>query len=855
MNKILNTVLFCCGIGSISAQFMNTQQQRSQYLSPQNNYGDQANFAHAVKRISDRNHQQNLTVGYHYNERLRMYQMGSNKVEARVLIDNIQVQNVQYKGFDFSPLFMPKAVVVQGEIWRNGQRLRPYNSMQRGVIGRQAGEFVFSYQDTMMTTQYEFRLSRLSLETDVNVYELVKKRANAVDAYSMSNEQHQTWAKQLNSINCQNADVDSLETYEGRLNKVSKEFEDWQKAPFWNELELNYNRNDPLQIDGLKVRTEQRLKEKKEEFERLDIPYIYAQKANEWYGRKDYERAKNYAQKAIKKKTNYGLGTLILAKISWQGQEWEATADNYKKACASKQDFDNKPNWGSDLQNMGAELANYGQQKAQTALNEADWEAAAENGERWKSFCNENIGCVNCMQAELSTFFEQLATRWQSYYQQLAVQSNQSASAAVKDKKWEKCETQLGNSQQYQQAAAKIAERYQQKVSIAAEEQEMILIAYSLNYDWAMDLYQKQNYTAGLKRIKWARESCQQHGYLADKMQQALKLEYDIQKAIFAQQLQTSQKKAQASEYEIALEAAAAAKQLDDEYNFIGLVEKNQLFDKIQTLGYNYVQQQVDKNLNNSANSEKDWLKCWENLYQQKTKYKLNQPAIDTELERLRLAICQRVQSQRLDKNSERLQAAISEKNFITAKVFLDSIRTYSAAFGSVSCGFSQELYNTVAAEVEICERYQQAHQAAEQLEKQGFYESALPKYTEANELYKNALVQQNFINPQYDLPTYIINKNEKELIISGCRFYQNPPAQVENALRLLAAWLNQESRKTINKSQESQELIALQAAEKYYVKGKSWRQGLKELLQANSKDKRWKYFKKAFKRAWRAQR
>jgi hypothetical protein len=834
------------------AQFINNQQQQSVYYSRQNSYGNESNLRYAAEEISNNNRNNSPSLGYNYTEKIRVYQSGQDAVEARFMIDNIQVQNIQYKGFDFTELFMPTAVEVQGELWRNGRRLQTYNSQQQYVNGRQAGEFIMRYQDTMQSTNYEFRLSRVSLEFNSNMHDRVKKRAEAAEEYSVSSVKNQGWNNQLYSINTQNADVDSLDAYEERLKRVEKEFNEWRNARFWDELDVTQTRNnDPMQVEELRNNTQRQINDKKEAFERLDIPYLYAQKSNEWFNRQNYTKSESYANKALYKKTNYSLGKLMRAKIYAVEEKWDDAIDYYQDACDSKRDMDDKPNWQIELSNTGERILNYYQQNAQSALNAKEWERAAKNGKQWRIVCDKNQDCINCNLGNINAFFEQLSQRWQQHYQQLSQQNCQKVSNYIQSKNWQEANQSLQRAKTDLKVCEDISDDYGYKLNIEAEKENVVRLHYKLYYDWANFEYNNENLAAALDKIQVAKTVANKYGFLSDKNKEVEGLEFKIQKGSFEQKIKLANQKTSNNNFEEALILSSAAQKLDNNYNFLSSGEKTKLAENIQNLGTKSIAQQVDNGLN-TAQDEMVLLALWQKLQQQQVEYKLISPEVGNNLERLRADVCQKVQSQRLDKNINYMREAMAGKNFIKAKVFLDSIKKYSSNFSPLNCNFDNQFVASVIDEIESCERYQQTQQLAADLERQGFYDVAVPKYAEANEIYKNAWVQKNFVNAQFNLVDYIISKNDKGFIMSACRYYQNQQ-DGDNALSLLLVWMKLENPKERRITNNSQKVVAQLLAKKYYSKDKKWQQGLKEVLKENSSSKEWKVFKKSFKRAWRA--
>jgi len=853
--KTIFTFLTLSLYGQLFAQFINTQQQQSVYYSRQNSYGNESNLRYAAEDISNDNHNNSPAIGFNYTERLRVYQSGQNAVEARFMIDNIQVQNVQYKNFDFTQLFMPTAVEIQGELWRNGRRLQTYNSQQQYVNGRQAGEFIMRYQDTMQSTNYEFRLSRVSLEFNSNMRDKVKKRAEAVDEYSKSISKNQSWTNQLYSINTQNADVDSLETYEERLKKVEKEFNEWKNARFWDELDVSQsNRYDPMRVEELRDNTQQQLRDKKAQFERLDVPYLYAQKSNEWFNRQNYTKAESYANKALYKKTNYSLAKLMMAKIYVVEEKWDKAADYYEDACDNKRDMQDKFSWETDLTNTGNNILNHLQQQAQRFLNGKEWEKAAKYGKEWKRFCEKGRDCINCNSNNIDNFFEQLSQRWQEHYLQLAQRHQQSTNSYLQNKNWSEAQKSLKLATECLSDCKEVATNYRYAINTQAENEQNARLKYKLYHEWANADFQDGNFNSALERAKIAKSTANSYGFLSDKINEANLLEYKVQNAIFDQIVSFSKREEANNSFKSALIAATKAQNLDAEFGFLNDIEKKDLADRIQNLGSQYVAKEVDNSLNNNDISEKALLVLWQELQTQQIKFGLKNPDIGNNLERLRQHTCQKVQSNKLDKNAENIRQAIQSKNFISAKVFLDSIKKYSGDFAPFNCNFDNQFAASVADEIEICEQYQQAYQSAESLEKQGLYDAAITKYVEANSIYKNAWVQKNFINPQYDLANYIIGKNDKAFVVSGCLYYENQQ-DADNAFSLLQVWIKLENPKELKKTQDSQAVIGKLIANKYYNEDKKWQQGLNEVLKENSKSKQWKVFKRAFKRAWRAKK
>jgi len=853
--KTIFTFLTLSLYGQLFAQFINTQQQQSVYYSRQNSYGSESNLRYAAEDISNDNHNNSPAIGFNYTEKLRVYQSGQNTVEARFVIDNIQAQNIQYKGFDFTQLFMPTSVELQAEVWQNGRRLQTYSSVEKYVNGRQAGEFTFRYQDTIQSTNYEFRINRLNFEFNSSMRDKVKKRAEAVDEYTVSLNKNQAWNNQLYSINTQNADVDSLENYEERLKKVEKEFNEWKNARFWEELDVSYsNSNDPMRVVDLKNNTQQNLRQKKEEFERLDVPYLYAQKSNEWFNRQNYTKAESYANKALYKKSNYGLAQLMLAKIYVTEEKWDKAADYYEDACDNKRDMQGKYSWETDLTNTGNNIQNYYQQRAQRFLNGKEWEKAAKYGKEWKILCEKSRDCINYNSNNIDVFFEQLSQRWQEHYLQLAQQHQQNLNKHIQAGLWEQGEKSLTLAAEALSDCDDVARAYGHSIDIKTEENNNAQLKYQLYHDWANAEFKDRNFASALERVKIAKATANSYGFLSDKINQANVLEYKIQNAVFDQTVSFSEREEANSSFKSALNAAVKAQKLDAEFSFLPTPEKKALADRIQHLGSQYVKKEVDNSLINNDISERGLLNLWRELQTQQIKFELQNPDIGDNLERLRQHTCQKVQTNRLDKNAENIRQAIQSKNFISAKVFLDSIKKYSGDFAPFNCNFDNQFAASVSDEIEVCEQYQQAYQAATDLETQGLYDAAITKYAEANSIYKNAWVQKNFINPQYDLANYIISKNDKNFTISGCRYYENQQ-DADNAFSLLQVWIKLENPKELGKTRDSQIAVGRLMANKYHSKGKKWQQGLQEVLKENSNNKQWKMFKRAFKRAWRAKK
>ena len=824
---------------------------------------------------------QYIQYSFSFNELLRITKLTSNSFQANFeLKDGSCNGDNKYKGFSLSPALLPSSVDIEAKVLsQKNEFIKSFKLKDIKIEKGFSAEIEMNFEDTL-SRNYKLQIENKNFHYNSFSQKRFDKLIDLIDDYYASETKLSLCQEKLQSIHFEN--VDMLTLYDYTLDDAEKILEHISRRDFPGNLNLEIF--DPIHFIAKYNDIANKISEARTQLDKMlsTLDLIYYNKGVDFTKLFNYEKAIPYFEKALQINPLFAPAYYQLAVAYFNENQLSKAAENILFVLNKT-----RPDYSllNESKNLAKDIYSAYIALAKQLNSEEKYYEAIDKLDSAKTFCSSSQH-IQCNDEIFKTMVVSKKGIY-NYYTSIAQKALNTSNSELAEK--------------YAQDAYDFQQLNKEWIKEATEANE-ILSAVALIYtEKGIKLNQSENYRPALYQLDNAVSICKNHEFIncSDKVNEALNIAHngiynsilssirqqlnfnqpDLAESLidtaksyqrqYPQYIQSSNEveslleKAKYQRYtkliqdgkqflsinlhESALSNFEKARDLEKNYGFKKEIELAALFQKAAKPLL--LEKISDAKVKAWGNDLADAQSMLENIKKLQSLYYLEEDKdVNLAIKELRSKIsvreCQNYQDE-FDNNISKANQQLKEKAFIYATKFANDALQISSLH--VDCKINSTQAQELKSKYEPASSFQQLLQSAEESFDNSNFQKAIDQYMLAIQFYKTKEIEKFNLNiPSLD--EWVGTKNNNNFLAYTCNYFYSIN-EINKAFSML------KQLKTRNYPQnyaiQLQEQIATAMANRDKL-AMPLADPKTNLDSYTSNDKWFKYYNKAYLKAWK---